>query len=134
MVETTKEQLRKYDEVYKNSMALYALLKTGANMQIRRAELKQDQCRAEPVDYTCDIFLKAARELHWPIEKQLWNLVLEDPESYENLPENLRQRLGKAFLENALDAGGHYRALFFRVKNKKEPEHVADEGLSNDQA
>jgi len=111
--------VRGYEETYIAALALYEVLRASGMVQVRRAEAKQGEVKAEPIDFVCDIEMRAARTLSLQDWLLKWWDVLEEPWRYPDLPKEV-QELGKAFLENDLGVEGHYRTLYFRVKNQLE--------------
>jgi hypothetical protein len=114
-------ELKRWEETYSNVMALYAALQDAGHFRVRRAELRQGEVKPEPLDFVVDVELKAVRTFKAnPGDLVLWFLVLSAPESYEQLPQHLRQGLGRQFELNNLGVDGHYRLLYYRIKNRKE--------------
>lgn len=111
-----KDELRQWDSVYHDVMALYAAIKDSKLIRVKRAEMKQGEVAAEPIDFCADVELKADRTLG--LGHVLWSGVIDNPERYLHLPEHLRQELGRAFSINRLGVDGDYRALFFKLKNQ----------------
>lgn len=110
------------DNVYNEVMALYAAIKdTPGAIRVKRAEMRQGEVQAEPLDFLIDVELKAKRALDvrgagWP----LWQAVLDDPQSYASLWLHAREEIGKVFQQYGLGVDGAYRMLYFRVKNHSQ--------------
>jgi len=133
MSETQRDARRRLEAVYENTMSLYAALK-DTSFDLRRAEYKNNGVAAEPIDFICDIELKARRHLS-PQQYPLWAVVLIDPEQYKYVPERIRQILGRVFEQNKLDMSGDYKKLYFMVKNQKLREELSPkEDLNGDES
>jgi len=109
-------------------MALYCLLREPSITRIRRAELKQGEVKAEPVDFMLDIEIKATKALNDPFSEDMWENVLDDPESYPDLPEPIQMLLGKAFIDGHLDSESDYRMLYFKIRNEQVRRTISKEG------
>lgn len=110
------------DTVYAEVMALYAAIKdTPGCIRVRRAEYRQGEVQAEPIDFIIDVELKAKRALLQDPDPEYalveWSRVLDNPEQYPFLPVVIREALGQAFNINRLGVDGDYRMLYFKVKN-----------------
>lgn len=84
--------------------------------------MKSGEIQAEPIDFVCDIELKAKIALS-NISRGAWDewqKVLDDPDSYELLPEDLRMVLGFTFGTNLLGVDGDYRRLYWRAKQEQD--------------
>jgi hypothetical protein len=128
MIETRTQQLARCDEAYLAAMALYEVLSSMQNLRVKRAEMRQGEVAAEPIDFLCDVDIKAARALQDDVYAYAyWLNVLADPSSYERMPEAIRQTLGRAFLENNMGVDGAYKALYFRTKNQADREALTEE-------
>ena len=112
----SKVQLARCEDTYSNALALFLALK-GGSYTPRRAELKQGEVTAEPLDYMADIQLKSKRILS-PIEYAMLLRLIEN-ETPDVLPTHLEQKLGEQFLKSKLDASGDYRVLYYRAKNAR---------------
>ena len=124
-------ELLEYEEVFNNVLALYHTLK-GENrpQSIRRAEMKQGEVTAEPIDFLADVEIKARRLLS-PMYYQFF-LQIGSVGDYHKMPRELKQTLGLTFLRNDLNYDGAYRVLYFRAKNNQlndrdEPQHFPEE-------
>lgn len=113
-----KLELSRWDMVYREVMALYTALVDSQDFKVRRAEMKQGEVKAEPIDFVMDVDLKASRYLNSTGNGILWGIVMQQPEY--KLPLNLREGLGEVFFLSNLGIEGHYKTLYFRTKNKKE--------------
>lgn len=118
--------LQQYEQAYLAALSLYDILRTSGMIQVRRAELRQGEVKAEPIDFCADIEVRAARTLTSKEELLQWWNVLEETWHYPDLPKGIQQALGKAFFENDLGVEGHYRMLYFRVKNQIERKHIKE--------
>lgn len=118
------------EDVFQNVSALYCILKQGEPHSMRRAELKQGVCTAEPVDFIADFELRCKRTLN-PIQCRLvLNYVTND--RCQSIPKSIQHLLGRLFLETDLSVDGAYRILFYRAKNNQlidrdEPQHFMEE-------
>jgi len=111
------ESVSHWDEVYGQVMALYYAFRDSQGFQVRRAEMKQGEVKAEPLDFVMDVELKAARALTRNISARVeWNKVLSEPENYRFLPVLIREQLGEVFEKNKLGPTGAYKVLFYRNK------------------
>lgn len=114
--------LSRFEDVYSNVMSLYIALKSNPKRSVRRADMKQGEVVADPTDFICDVEIKARRVLN-PVYYEMF-LRLAANEQPELLPAEMRQDLGQAFLKSKLSESGHYRTLFFRVKNQQMHDHI----------
>ena len=110
------------DEAYRSVMALYAAIKdTPGILRVRRAEMRQGEVQADPIDFVIDVELKAKRALqHDPMGKVEWTEILKEPDQYLLASEFTRKVLGHAFLSTRLDVGGDYKKLYWRIKNNQQ--------------
>lgn len=113
-------------------MALYAALRDAGEFQVRRADMKQGEVKAEPMDFCIDVEVKARRALgadttytpdnpivpdYYAIGE--WIAVLTAPATYAQVSIKTRELLGLVFEKARLGIDGDYRTLFFRVKNQQ---------------
>lgn len=126
-----QHELLEYEDVFSNVMALYCVLKNENRPQsIRRAELKQGEVTAEPIDFIADVEVKAKRILTPDQYRRLMSLTSQD--RYNEVPPKYKQALGVLFLRSAMNYDGDYRVLYFRAKNNQlndrdEPQHFVEE-------
>lgn len=127
------EQVSQADRSYQETMALYAAIKdTPGIMRVRRAEMRQGEVQAEPIDFVIDVELKARRALQQDIDPVYavaeWLRILDAPEQYATLPVAIREEIGNEFLSCGLGVDGAYRMLYWRVKNRQafSKEEVSD--------
>jgi hypothetical protein len=108
--------------VYEEVMALYAAIKdTPGAIRVRRAEMRQGEVKAEPIDFIIDVELKAEAALHEnPIGLAGWAYLLDNPEEYSLLHIGVKEVLGRTFEGARLGVDGDYRKLYFRVKNHSQ--------------
>jgi hypothetical protein len=107
----------KWKEGFQNVMALYCILKEPGTLRVKRAELKQGQVKPEPLDFLIDVEIKATRALTDPYSEDMWENVLDDPNSYADLPLPIQHILGEAFLKGHLGPESDYKFLYFKVRN-----------------
>lgn len=109
--------------MYGEVMALYAALQDAGGFQVRRADMKQGEVKAEPMDFCIDVELKAKRALltgnpdYYAVGE--WVTVMYHPDTYAQVSVSTREVLGLAFEKGRLGIDGDYRTLFFRVKNQQ---------------
>lgn len=105
-------------EVYRNVVMLYGiLLERRENLSIRRATLNlKGQVKAEPIDFICDIELKARRILA-PKEFEVFRKLVKNGKP-ELLPMIDQIDLGKLWNSNDLNFDGPYGGLYFAAKNE----------------
>ena len=126
-----EHELLGYEDVFSNVMALYSVLKNGGRPQsIRRAELKQGEVIAEPIDFISDVEIKTKRLLNSTQYRLLMKFVADD--KYDSVPKTIKQQLGLLFLRSDMNYDGAYRILYFRAKNNQlqdrdEPMHFVEE-------
>ena len=126
-----EHELLGYEDVFSNVMALYSVLKNGSRPQsIRRAELKQGEVIAEPIDFISDVEIKTKRLLNSTQYRLLMKFVADD--KYDSVPKTIKQQLGLLFLRSDMNYDGAYRVLYFRAKNNQlqdrdEPMHFVEE-------
>lgn len=116
-------------------MALYALLRTSNTIRVRRADMKSGEITAEPIDFVCDIEMKAKRILDqdWSALKE-WQKVMDDPDSYDTLPLDVQTLLGFSFSVNQLGVDGDYRRLYWRAKQEQDRRAVTQTESEDDDA
>lgn len=113
------EKKTKYDLVYGQVMALYTALREANEFRVRRAEMRQGEVKAEPIDFCADVDVKAVRALFSDgYAISMWHNTVEDSEQYHRMPVYIRELLGKAFDEGHLGPTGDYRALYARLGDK----------------
>ena len=113
------EKKSRYDLVYGQVMALYAALREANEFRVRRAEMRQGEVKAEPIDYCADVDVKAVRALAQAGHSiSLWHNTVEDPAQSHRVPVKIREMLGKAFDDGKLGPTGDYRALYARLGDK----------------
>ena len=117
---TSDHELTQARDAYLAAMAAYAIIRTTNLAQVRRAEMRQGEVKAEPIDFACDIETRAKLTLTDHNELLLWWNVLEEPERYPELPEYMQEMLGIAFDVFDLGIGGPYKQLYFRLKNQSD--------------
>lgn len=114
-----KSERSHYDEVFNNVMALYFTLQGSGSLKVNRVDMKQGEAKAEPLDFTIDVEIKAKRSLYGlPYVELEWLASLRNEDRI--LPIGVRELLGKTFEDNNLGVDGHYRMLYYRTKNNKE--------------
>jgi len=119
-------------EAYLAAMAAYAIIRTTNLAQVRRAEMRQGEVKAEPIDFVCDVETRAKLTLTDHNELLLWWDVLEEPDRYPGLPEYMQEELGLAFTLFDLGISGPYRQLYFRLKNQSDRRRLnATQGTSD---
>jgi hypothetical protein len=123
----SKEQIeaQTFKDCFMNVLALYSALKGAPQRGVRRAELKQGEVIAEPIDFLADTEIKAKRSLGLLYYKVLLQLAAED--AYALFPIDLQCQLGQEFLSHDMNYDGHYRVLYFRAKNNKLHDDIATE-------
>ncbi len=116
------------DETYHSVLALYAAIKdTPGILRVRRAEMRQGEVRAEFIDFTIDVELKAKRVImaqYDPYDPMRilneWYKVLDNPEQYPYMPVDIRKELGREFELSGLGVDGAYRMLYWQAKNNRQ--------------
>jgi hypothetical protein len=119
------DQVSLADTTYHEVMALYAAIKdTPGAVRVERAEMRQGEVKALPIDFLIDVELKAKRALSKDIDPayamQEWMHVVMAPEQYPFVPVVIREELGREFDAKRLGVDGDYRMLYFRVKNHSQ--------------
>jgi len=112
----TRLELLRSEEVFANVLALYYSLKSNPSLSLKNVDA---------TDFLCDVEIKARRTLT-PLQYQMFLRMAEDG-SYDALPTNFKQELGKVFLKNNLGVGGHYRVLYFKAKNQRLHESIVQD-------
>jgi len=75
------EKKTRYDLVYGQVMALYTALREANEFRVRRAEMRQGEVKAEPIDFCADVDVKAVRALFGDgYAITVWHSTVEDPE------------------------------------------------------
>lgn len=120
-------ELQQYEQTYIAALALYDVLRASGMIQVRRAELRQGEVKAEPIDFVADIEMRATNTLSTKEWLLKWWDILEEPWRYPDLPKEIQRELGKVFFENDLGIEGHYRMLYFKVKNQLERRKLKEE-------
>lgn len=108
-------------EIYLEVMALYTAIKdTPGILRVQRAEMRQGEVKALPIDFIIDVELKAKRAIvYGPFAQSEWAEVMAEPNKYEGVSEFTRRALGRTFNEYGLGVDGAYRMLYWRTKNNK---------------
>lgn len=125
-MEDSEKKMSHADRVYHETMALFAALKDNPNgIQVRRAEIRQGEVKAEPIDFIADVQIKASRYINSLGDTKAevrdhWDYVLRNPDNYDLLWVGIREALGQAFDTGKLGIDGDYKLLYFRVKNNRE--------------
>lgn len=120
------ERQSRADRIYHEVMALYLALKDDPNgIRVKRAEMRQGEVKAEPIDFIADVEIKASRYINSLITSKdivrlMWQSVVKYPDTYPYLYVTIREDLGKAFDKGRLGVDGDYKMLFFRAKNNQE--------------
>lgn len=120
------ERKSRGDRVYHEVMALYLALKDNPNgIRVKRAEMRQGEVKAEPIDFLADVEIKATRYINslgniQESARKMWQSVLRYPDTYPHLYIVIREGLGKMFDIGRLGVDGDYKMLFFRAKNNQE--------------
>jgi hypothetical protein len=126
-----QHELMSYEDVFSNVMALYVALKSeNRPYSIRRAEMKQGEVTAEPIDFIADVEIKAKRILTPDQYRRFMRLAEND--RYNEVPPKYKQTLGVLFQRSNMNYDGDYRVLYFRAKNNQlqdrdEPVHFIEE-------
>ena len=134
---TQGKMSERYEEVFENVMALYAVLEDQRhNFRVRRAEVNlSGEVPAEPLDFLLDVEIKASRVLEPGMYIAFLRMAKEG--TFALLWPAHKRDLGKAFLENNLGVGGDYSSLYFRVKNDRLREYLKErdngEGIEHNQ-
>jgi len=102
----SKKDLLKFEDVFSNVMALYSTLKDNPSKR-----------NVDATDFLADVEIKAKRILI----PTLYTVFLRIAElgSYEVLPTDLKQQLGKEFLKRKMNLDGDYRVLYYKAKNQR---------------
>jgi hypothetical protein len=125
--ENRQDTLRTWEAAYLDVMALYAAHKNKDSARVRRAELNlQNQVNAEPIDFICDVEIKARRVLSTPAYKLFMFICENSPDKAKYLPITDQQILGREFITRKLHLDGDYKTLFFRLKNQQARESVVE--------
>lgn len=107
MLEANSGYESAYLTTYDDVMGLYNLLKESNLIKVQRAEFRQGECTALPIDYCADVELKT---------KRAFNGAGGSP-SYDSL--FYKEHLGKVFLEYNLHKDGAYKELFRRTEGQR---------------
>lgn len=91
------EEVSIYETTYDDVMSLYTYLKSSNLVRVVRAEFRQGECQALPIDFCADVDLKTSKALHGT-ERSLGGPTVE--------------LVGKVFLEYGLDKNGAYKRLY----------------------
>jgi hypothetical protein len=106
------DKSEKYQHVFESVRALYLVIKETQDergLPLRRAAVRSNgEVAAEPIDFLCDVELKAKRAL-FPIEFNMFKEGLE-------LPIGAKTELGEVFHRCRLGVGGDYKSLYYHVK------------------
>jgi hypothetical protein len=108
MTSYAMQDARRYEQTFDRVMALYTALHSINTLRVHRAQLNlKGEVTAEPIDFVCDVDIKAKRA-----GSDMYALMHAD-----DVDKNLKVRLGRAFLFGGLDVDGDYKTVYFRVKN-----------------
>jgi hypothetical protein len=101
--------MRHQAQVFDDVLALYMALQSSHSICVRRAQLNlRGEVPAEPIDFICDVDIKAKRAGYF-----IPTLML-----LSEVPQAVKIIVGKAFLLGDLHLDGPYKTLYFRVKNQ----------------
>jgi len=112
----SKLELLRVEDCFASALALYYSLKSNPSLSLRNEDA---------LDFLCDIQIRARNTLT-PLQYKMFLRTAEDG-YYDVLPTNLKQDFGKVFLKNNLGVGGHYRVLYFKAKNARLHETIAQD-------
>ena len=135
---TQGKMSERYEEVFENVMALYAVLSDQRhNFRVRRAELNlSGKVPAESLDFLLDVEIRARQALDDDVTYWMFIRCAQAGTTKLLWPGH-QADLGKAFLENNLGVGGDYSSLYFRVKNDRMREYLKErdngDGIEHDQ-
>lgn len=116
----------RWETAFTEVMALYSVLKNSPRIAAKRAKLNlRNQVNAEPIDFICDVEIKAKRCLSAP-QYAWFESVVAIPDGYKLLPASIQEALGKTFVIGRLHLDGDYKALFFMAKNAVEEQNSLD--------
>ena len=109
-----------YGDTYNDVFALYLTLNDIGDFTLRRAEMKGGECRAEPMDFMADVFLKSKRALSGDVYAlgEL-EMVLRSPDKYPMVSPVTKATLGRTFERYGLGVDGPYKILYIRAKNAR---------------
>ena len=96
--------------------ALYQTLNEGReHLRTKRAEYRNDEVQALPIDFLLDVEIKAKRALPSPLYAMFMRLASSC--NIEVPPEAAKLLLGLTWKEYGLGVDGSYRRLYYTVKN-----------------
>jgi hypothetical protein len=118
MLTIDEQQRQDWLEEYNLVVALYLVLNEGReSLRTKRAEYRNDEVQALPIDFLIDVELKAKRAL--PEVMYHMFLRLASTDSLEVLPEAAKLTLGMTWKEWGMGVEGSYKSLYFRTKNEQ---------------
>lgn len=102
----SKLELLRAEECFSNVLALYSTLKASPS-----------KANSDAIDFLADVEIKARRVLPFII----YSVFLRVAESgtYDVLPTQFKQQLGKEFLKRKMNLDGDYRVLYYKAKNQR---------------
>ena len=109
------------------ALALYSVLHNGHLIRTKRAKLTGKEVEALPIDFSADLEIRAKEVFNTRELFSMWGMVLEDPDSFVDLPQFMKQRLGESIEKHDLGVDGHYKKLYYRVKNAYDRKRTAKE-------
>lgn len=124
MKETIRNEQLVWEDSYNAALALYAVLRGSHTIRVKRAEMRTGEVPAEPIDFCADLEMRASQA--FPLREQVyfWNIILQDPDEYPNIPQIMKQVLGKTIERFDLGVTGHYQRLYYRIKNMSDRKRI----------
>lgn len=126
MNERIHNELQVWEEAFNAALALYAVLRGSHTIRVRRAEMRSGEVVAEPIDFCADLEMRASHAFRTAETRWMWKGVLQDPDSYIDLPQYMKQLLGADIERFDLGVGGHYKRLYYRVRNMVDRKKVIE--------
>lgn len=118
MLTIDEQQRQGWLEEFNLVTALYLVLNEGReSLRTKRAEYRNDEVQAIPLDFLLDVELKARRALSETMYQMFLRLASTD--SLEVLPEDAKLMLGMTWQEWGMGVEGSYKTLYFRTKNEQ---------------
>lgn len=117
-------EVTRAEDVFRNVVALYTTLLEGREqLRVHRAVLGvNNECRAEELDFICDVESSAGRILT-PRQYALF-LAYTLASEPALIPLDAQLALGSIWYTLGLDLDGAYRSLFFKIKNQMERDNL----------
>ena|ERR1700691_2478630 len=118
MLTTEEKDKQSWLETFNNVTALYMLfIANPRSLRTKQATYRQDEVEALPIDFKCDVEVKARRVVGHYYYEMFTRLALI--QEVKLLPEDIRLTLGQVWKEYGLGTDGAYARLYYNTNNEQ---------------